>query len=149
MQRPDWERALRERGHRVTAPRLAILQALMTAKHPTAESIHEKLRGSQPSVNLSTVYRNLAVLQEAGIVTHTHVGSGAPVYHLAEEADHIHLSCLNCGRVSSVPAAAAEEFASRVAADTGFTIEPGHSAVYGWCGGCRESSAAGPPAERA
>lgn len=146
MQRRDWEQALRERGHRVTAPRLAILLALTVAKHPTAESIHEHLRDSQPTVNLSTVYRNLAVLQDAGLVTHAHVGSGAPVYHLAEEADHIHLSCLNCGRVTSVPAATAEQFADRVAADTGFAIEPGHSAVYGWCGDCRGSGAAGPAA---
>lgn len=146
MQPQDWELALRERGHRVTAPRLAILRALTTARHPTAESIHELLRGSQPSVNLSTVYRNLAVLQDAGLVTHTHVGAGAPVYHLAEEADHIHLSCLNCGRVSSVPAAAAEQFARRVAADTGFAIEPGHSAVYGWCSDCRAGDDAGPAA---
>ena len=70
---------------------------------PTAESIHAHLVQVDPGLSLSTVYRNLTVLQELEVITHAHIGSGAPVYHLAETDPHVHLSCLRCGAVASVP----------------------------------------------
>jgi Fur family ferric uptake transcriptional regulator len=136
MPESDWEVALRAQGHRVTTQRLAILRAVAEERHPTAESIYEALRDSEPPLNLSTVYRNLALLQQAGLITHAHIDAGSPVYHLAEEPSHIHLSCLACGAVKSVEPDTASAFAQRVAADTGFVIEPGHSAVYGRCADC-------------
>lgn len=132
----EWTLALRSSGHRVTSQRLAILSALSASRHPTAESLHDQLQAQEPTLSLSTVYRNLAVLQDVGLVTHAHVGAGGPVYHLASEPAHIHLSCLRCGSVTSVVAATARAFADRVAAETWFQIDPGHSAVYGVCGSC-------------
>ena len=135
----EWEAALRSHGHRVTSQRLAILRSISTMKHPTAESIHEALGQAEPSLNLSTVYRNLAVLQEVGLVTHAHIDARAPVYHLAAEPSHIHLACLVCGDVTSVEPETAGAFAERVALDTDFVIQPGHSAVYGYCPNCHPS----------
>jgi Fur family ferric uptake transcriptional regulator len=135
----DWEATLRSRGYRITAQRLAILHTIATSRHPTAESIFDHLRHSEPALNLSTVYRNLAVLQEVGLVTHAHFGSGAPIYHLADEPPHIHLSCLRCGRVTSVGPDTAAAFARRVLADTGFVIDTSHSAVHGLCRECSTS----------
>ena len=138
MSDADWEATLRAKGHRVTAQRLAILRAVADERHPTAESIYETLRDSKPPLNLSTVYRNLAVLQQAGLITHAHIDAGSPVYHLAEEPSHIHLSCLTCGAVTSAEPETAAAFAQRVLVDTGFVIDPGHSAVYGRCPECHE-----------
>ncbi len=136
MAESEWEAALRSHGHRVTPQRLAILRMVSAIRHPTAESIYEAMGEAEPSLNLSTVYRNLAVLQEVGLVTHAHIDAKAPVYHLAAEPNHIHLSCLTCGEVTSVQPETAAAFAERVATDTGFQIRPGHSAVYGFCPKC-------------
>ena len=136
MAEEAWRSRLRAGGHRITPQREAVLQAVHDLPHPTAESIHAHLAQSEPGLSLSTVYRNLAVLQELDVITHAHFGSGAPVYHLAGTDPHLHLSCLRCGTVASVPGAAAEPFATAVAAATGFRIDPTHSAVYGICERC-------------
>lgn len=136
MTEEAWRSRLRAGGHRITPQREAVLQAVHDLPHPTAESIHAHLVRSEPGLSLSTVYRNLAVLQELDVITHAHIGSGAPVYHLSGTAPHVHLSCLRCGAVASVPATSAEAFATEVAVETGFRIDATHSAVYGICARC-------------
>ena len=49
----------------------------------------------------STVYRNLELLERLGLVWHTHLGKGAPVYHAAEHP-HLHVVCQSCGEIASV-----------------------------------------------
>lgn len=135
-----WRARLRAGGHRITPQREAVLRAVHELAHPTAESIHAHLVQAEPGLNLSTVYRNLTVLQELDVITHAHIGSGAPVYHLAGTDPHIHLSCLRCGTVASVPGTAADPFATAVHAATGFHIDATHSAVYGVCAQCAEAA---------
>lgn len=139
---PAWRRRLRAGGHRVTHQREAILTAITELTHPTAESIHQHLAAREPALNLSTVYRTLAVLQDLGVISHAHVGSGPPVYHLADDPPHVHLSCLDCGRVTSIPASATAEFVAAVAARTGFHCDPTHSAIYGRCADCAAAASA-------
>ena len=50
-----------------------------------------------PGVNPSTVYRTITLLEEVGVLQHSHLESGAE-YHKAEEAQHVHLTCQRCGR---------------------------------------------------
>jgi Fur family ferric uptake transcriptional regulator len=135
-----WRARLRAGGHRVTPQREAVLQAVQDLAHPTAESIHAHLARLEPGLSLSTVYRNLTVLQELEVITHAHIGSGAPVYHLAEVDPHIHLSCIRCGTVASVPGSTAGPFAADVHALTGFRVDATHSAVYGICAACAEAA---------
>lgn len=117
-----------------------MLRAVQDLSHPTAESIHAHLVVTDPDLSMSTVYRNLAVLQEIGVVTHAHIGSGPPVYHLADGVPHIHLSCLRCGAVSSVAPDLADGFATQVVAASGFRIDATHSAVYGICARCAQQA---------
>lgn len=140
MTEDAWRTRLRAGGHRITPQREAVLRAVHELAHPTADSIHAHLVRADPGLSLSTVYRNLTVLQELGVITHAHIGSGAPAYHLADSDPHIHLSCLHCGVVVSVPAAAAHPFARTVSAATGFHIDATHAAVYGVCATCRHEA---------
>ncbi len=142
-----WREQLRSHGQRVTPQREAILRAVQDLPHPTAESIHAHLVAAEPGLSLSTVYRTLVVLQDLGVVTHAHFGSGPPVYHLADRPPHVHLSCLRCGAVTSVPGELAAGFAEEVGAAVGFRIDPTHSAVYGVCRACAAAAGPGRPAQ--
>ena len=97
-----WDAALRAGGYRVTPQRLLVLEAVTKLDHATPEEIfadvHERARG----VNVSTIYRTLELLEQLGLVTHTHLGHGAPRYHLAADAGHVHLVCSECGRIIQV-----------------------------------------------
>ena len=135
---------LRSRGLRLTAQRQRVLEAVTVLEHATPESIGVRLReeagpeGSAPDI--STVYRNLELLERLGLVWHTHLGRGAPVYHVAEHP-HLHVVCSVCGEVSSVEPGILDDAAERLAAQHGFTVDVGHVALTGTCRACRERSA--------
>jgi Fur family ferric uptake transcriptional regulator len=130
---------LHSRGLRLTAQRQRVLAAVTALEHATPESIGARLReeagpdGAVPDT--STVYRNLELLERLGLVWHTHLGKGSPVYHVAE---HLHVVCSSCGEVSSVDPGILDDAAERLAAEHGFTVDVGHVALSGTCRACRE-----------
>ena len=92
-----WESALREHGYRVTPQRQLVLEAVEVLRHGTPEEILAEVQRHASGVNLSTIYRTLEVLESVGLVTHAHIGHGAPTYHAVDEHPHIHLVCDACG----------------------------------------------------
>jgi Fur family ferric uptake transcriptional regulator len=138
---PDLAERLRARGLRLTAQRQRVLEAVGSLEHATPEAIGARLRadagpdGAAPDT--STVYRNLELLERLGLVWHTHLGKGAPVYHSAEHP-HLHVVCQSCGEVSSVAPDLLDGAAERLAVELGFIVDVGHVALSGTCRACRE-----------
>ncbi|MGY1635278.1 Fur family transcriptional regulator [Geodermatophilus sp. SYSU D00742] len=132
---------LRARGLRLTTQRQRVLAAVASLEHATPEAISARLReeagpgGAAPDT--STVYRALELLERLGLVWHTHLGKGAPVYHAAEHP-HLHVVCQGCGEISSADPALLDTAAERLAADLGFQLDVGHVALSGTCRACRE-----------
>jgi len=132
---------LRAHGLRLTAQRQRVLEAVGALEHATPETIGARLReeagpgGAAPDT--STVYRTLEVLERLGLVWHTHLGKGAPVYHAAEHP-HLHVVCSSCGEISSADPDLLAGAAERLAAELGFTVDVGHVALTGTCRACRE-----------
>lgn len=132
---------LRARGLRLTPQRQQVLAAVAELPHATPESIGARLReqagpdGSSPDT--STIYRNLELLERVGLVWHTHLGKGSPVYHAAEHP-HLHVVCASCGEVFSVDPGLLDDAAERLAAELGFSVDVGHVALSGTCRECRE-----------
>ena len=87
----DWEHRLRRGGYRITPQRQLVLESVQRLGHGTPEEILAEVQRTATGVNLSTVYRNLEVLEEVGLVTHAHIGHGAPTYHSVDDHVHIHL----------------------------------------------------------
>lgn len=120
----------------MTAPRRAIVRALLAAGgHVTADELAGVVQTSHPDMAVSTVYRTMEVLQEAGLVEHLHLGHGPAVYHLTEH-DHRHLVCEDCGRVVEVSEAEFDELARYVRLRLRFTIDGRHVALRGRCEHC-------------
>ena len=140
---------LRARGLRVTAQRQRVLAAVTALEHATPEAIGARLReeagqsGAAPDT--STVYRNLELLEQHGLVWHTHLGKGAPVYHAAEHP-HLHVVCQSCGEIASAPPGLLDSAAERLGAELGFTVDVGHVALSGTCRACRERAGSEPSA---
>ena len=84
---------LRERGLRLTPQRQLILEAVHELGHATPEQVHTTVRERVAGVNITTVYRTLELLEELGLVNHTHLSHGSPTYHAAGEDQHVHLVC--------------------------------------------------------
>ncbi|WP_375501850.1 Fur family transcriptional regulator [uncultured Jatrophihabitans sp.] len=122
---------LRERGLRNTPQRARVLAAVRVLGHATPEQISE----SVPGVDVTTVYRNLEVLEELGFVKHTHLGHGAASYRPAED-DHIHVVCHTCGAVVDAPPDLVDALAQRLRAERGFVLDRSHFTVFGSCAEC-------------
>jgi Fur family transcriptional regulator, ferric uptake regulator len=132
---------LRARGLRLTAQRQRVLEAVAALDHATPEAIGARLReqagpdGAAPDT--STVYRTLELLERLGLVWHTHLGKGAPIYHAAEHP-HLHVVCASCGEVASADPDLLAGAAERLATELGFTVDVGHVALSGTCRACRD-----------
>lgn len=135
-----WETRLREQGFRITPQRQLVLEAVETLRHGTPEEILIEVQRTATGVNLSTVYRTLEVLEEVGLVTHAHIGHGAPTYHAVDDHVHIHLVCDRCGKVMSVSAEVADDFVDRLRTDHEFVTDISHMAIHGWCTACIDRS---------
>ena len=149
MTQQAWDKELRARGYRVTPQRQLVLEAVTKLEHASPEEIWADVQQTASGVNISTIYRALELLEQLGLVTHTHLGHGAPRYHLAAEADHVHLVCSSCGRITQVPPDAVEALVSALDESNGFQTDVGHLTVFGRCASCQAGDRAGGPGDAA
>jgi Fur family transcriptional regulator, ferric uptake regulator len=136
-----WDDELRARGYRVTPQRQLVLEAVTALEHATPEEICTRVQQTARGVNISTVYRTLELLEQLGLVSHSHLGHGAPSYHLAAEAEHVHLVCRECGRIDEVGPDVVAPLVTSLQAGRDFETDVRHLTVFGRCGACRKASA--------
>lgn len=127
---------LRAQGYRLTPQRQLVLQAVTALRHGTPDEICNEVQSTAGGVNISTVYRTLELLEELGLVTHTHLGHGAPTYHAATDEDHLHLVCRDCGAIIETDASVVDPLVRELAERHGFETDVAHFAIYGRCQEC-------------
>ncbi|SDI91901.1 nickel uptake regulator, Fur family [Frankineae bacterium MT45] len=132
----ELSRRLRARGLRMTEQRAQVLETVRRLEHATPDQLSETL----PDVDLATVYRTLELLEEIGLVRHTHLGHGPASYRPADD-DHIHVVCHSCGAVLDAPADLVDALAQRLEVEQGFQLDRAHFTVFGRCRSCSESPA--------
>jgi Fur family ferric uptake transcriptional regulator len=137
----DWKSDLRQRGYRLTPQRQLVLEAVDVLDHATPDEILGHVRKTASGVNISTVYRTLELLEELGLVSHAHLGHGAPTYHLAGRHTHLHLVCRDCDKVTETDTAIAAPLIESLRAEHGFDTDLKHFAIFGRCADCTEKRA--------
>ena len=132
---------LKRRGLRMTPQRRAIVSEVMRAQgHISPATVARKVQSEMPGVNASTVYRTLTLLEEVGVLQHSHLESGAE-YHKADEAQHVHLTCAHCGRDDSLSLDEARTLAGLIHEHHGFKADLTHFAITGLCADCAARAA--------
>ena len=132
----DWQEELRARGYRLTPQRQLVLEAVQDLEHATPDDILAHVRERASGVNISTIYRTLELLEEIGLVTHTHLSHGAPTYHSAAVPQHAHLVCRSCKEVSELDPEAVRPLVTRLHHDEGFDTDVAHLTIFGICRKC-------------
>ena len=123
---------------RLTPQRLAILEVLRrTDTHPGASWIYQEVLKRLPTISLGTVYRNLALLADAGLISELALGSQISHWD-GRVAPHYHVVCARCHRIADIELpGAAEELERRAASASHFAIQ-GHSLQFvGCCPQCQ------------
>ncbi|HET9173551.1 MAG TPA: transcriptional repressor [Actinospica sp.] len=132
----DLTEELRAKGYRLTPARQLVLGAVLALEHATPDAICAEVQRTASSVNLSTVYRTLELLEELNLVSHTHLGHGAPIYHAAHERDHLHLVCGACGKITEAAASCADSLVEGLRTQFGFETDVAHFGLFGRCAEC-------------
>jgi Fur family transcriptional regulator, ferric uptake regulator len=102
----------------------------------SAQDLHEELRKRGEGIGLTTVYRTLQSLADAGEVDVLRTDSGEAIYRRCSSHHHHHLVCRVCGRTVEVEGPAVEKWADRVAEENGFS-EVSHTVeIFGTCANC-------------
>ena len=125
-------------GLRTTRQRTAVAELLDRLEgFRSAQELHELLRAQGDPVGLTTVYRHLQALVDAGEVDVLHPGQGEAVYRrCSTDAHHHHLVCRSCGTSVEVAAPEVEAWAASTAAAHGFTDVTHTLEVFGTCSAC-------------
>jgi len=124
-------------GTRPTRQRRAVATALHGFEDfRSAQDIHDLLRRSGQNVGLSTVYRTLQALTDAGEVDLLRTEDGEALYRRCSATHHHHLVCRSCGRTVEVEGPAVERWADAVAGRHGFSDVSHSLEIFGTCPDC-------------
>ena len=125
-------------SQRSTEQRQLIQEILQQAGgHLDADEIYQQARQRSPRISLSTVYRNLQVFKELGLVEEHQFGSRR-YYEPAPRTEHHHLVCLGCGRVFEFKCPSTERLKSTISKEEGFRVTDAEVRLSGYCPDCQE-----------
>ncbi len=134
--------ALRRTGHRVTAARRVVLEALLAADGPaSAEHLARTIGGARTPLDSASVHRNLAQLEELGLVRHVHIGHGPGLYALVGKSEREYIACERCGRVTTVEPAKLDSIRRSIRRRFGYEARFTHFPILGLCSRCAAQSA--------
>ncbi|WP_433126447.1 Fur family transcriptional regulator [Micromonospora sp. CA-240977] len=114
---------------------VSALLAEMEGFH-SAQDLHAMLRQRGERVGLTTVYRTLQGLADAGEIDVMRPPGGEHLYRRCSEGHHHHLVCRACGNTVEVAGPAVESWADRVAAQHGYADVSHTLEIFGTCPAC-------------
>ncbi|WP_062052078.1 peroxide-responsive transcriptional repressor PerR [Bacillus sp. JCM 19034] len=125
---------------RMTPQRHAILEFLFESMtHPTADDIYKALEGRFPNMSVATVYNNLRVFKEAGIVRELTYGDSSSRFD-SVTSDHYHVICKECGKIVDFHYPGLDEVETLAEHVTGFKVLNHRMEIYGICPDCQNKN---------
>jgi Fur family ferric uptake transcriptional regulator len=124
-------------GRRSTRQRAAVVDLLAEIDDfRSAQELHDELRKRGDGIGLTTVYRTLQSLSEAGEIDVLRTDSGEAIYRRCSSHHHHHLVCRRCGRTVEIEGPAVERWAEKIAFGNGFADITHTVEIVGTCADC-------------
>lgn len=133
----DAIQSLRDSGLRLSTARRLVLEALFAANGPVSAAHLARAL----SLDESSVYRNLELLEHRGVVRHLHLGHSPGLYVLASELEMEYLYCHRCAKVSAVSPDRLDSVREQIQHEFGYTPRFAHFAIVGTCRECTVAGA--------
>ncbi|MBA3008193.1 MAG: transcriptional repressor [Proteobacteria bacterium] len=125
---------------RITTQRQIILEELLkVTSHPTANEVYDMVRKRLPRIGLGTVYRNLELMSETGMILKLEVG-GTQKRFDATVTPHYHVRCMECGKVNDIKIPIQHDINELAAKACHYQILGHHIEFTGLCSDCGKSS---------
>jgi Fur family transcriptional regulator, peroxide stress response regulator len=130
---------LKEREHRLTPQRIAVVKILATShEHPSVEQIYDQVHRDFPTTSIATVYKTVALLRELGEVLELGFPDGSNRYDGSKPFPHPHVICTRCRTVLDPTLSGLQDLTREASAETGFMITTHRLDFFGLCRGCQE-----------
>ena len=139
----DAQQQLRDVGLRVTAPRLAVLEAVGQHPHADTDTLLQAVRSRIGVVSHQAVYDVLRALTGAGLLRRIEPAGSVARYEARVGDNHHHVVCRGCGAIADVDCATGAAPCLTPSADSGFVIDEAEVLFWGRCPSC---AAGRPPA---
>jgi len=137
----ELNRFIAGKGLKNTKQREAVAEVFFsTTGHISAEELYQKVSKKHPGIGLTTVYRTLKLLTEAGLAKERRFGEPQGVFE-KEDSDkhHDHLICTRCGKIIEFKNPKIEKLQDEVASKYGFVVEDHKMELYGLCSNCTKA----------
>ncbi|MEU7139230.1 Fur family transcriptional regulator [Nocardia sp. NPDC046473] len=133
----DAQAQLRAAGLRVTAPRIAVLDAVAADPHSDADRVAATVRRSLGAVSTQAVYDVLRACVNAGLLRRIEPAGSAALYETRAGDNHHHLVCRSCGTVVDIDCVVGSAPCLAPGDDHGFAIDEAEVVFWGLCPTCR------------
>ncbi|CAL9346456.1 Transcriptional regulator FurA [Streptomyces sp. enrichment culture] len=133
---PTTAEELRGAGLRVTAARVALLEAVRVGDHLGAEAIASEVRGRVGHISVQAVYEGLHALTAAGLIRRLDPPGSPALYEGRVGDNHHHLVCRSCGSVADVDCAVGHAPCLTASDDRGFAVDEAEVIYWGLCPAC-------------
>lgn len=131
---------LRQRGYRVTGQRLAVLRAVSSESHVTADAVAEAVRAELGSISLQAVYDVLGVLVDVGLIRRIQPAGSPALFEARVSDNHHHVICRDCGRATDVDCAVGFAPCLTAVDDKGYDIDEAEVIYWGRCPECQSKN---------
>lgn len=127
---------LRQEGYKYTGKREDMIRHFASEKrYMSAKELLELMKEGYPNLSFDTIYRNLTLFSELGILEETELnGERKYRFHCSETHHHHHLICLKCGKTKQVEGCPLQ---STLDGPDGFMITGHKFEIYGYCQTCQ------------
>jgi Fur family transcriptional regulator, stress-responsive regulator len=136
----DHAALLREHGVHVTAQRLAVLRAVSSDPHCTAEEVAERVRARIGTISRQAVYDALGILADNGLIRRIQPAGSPALYECRVGDNHHHLICRTCGKTADVDCTVGNAPCLTPADAAGYQIDRAEVIFWGQCPECLAAS---------
>ena len=137
----DYAHMLKESGLKATFQRMNILSVVDTHGHMSVDDIYAEVSKVHPSLSLATIYKNIILMMEKGVLVEVPIVGRKSKYELSK-ADHMHLICTECGDVEDKMCLdETDEIFHRLTDEEHFRLNKRQVNLYGVCEACQTEMA--------
>ncbi len=124
-------------NYKTSKQRLITLDELKkVTSHPSADEVYRMVRKKIRNISLGTIYRNLRILGDLGLIQVLNYGNRFCRYD-GNPDNHYHISCERCGRVDDIPIGIWKRLDSEVALATSYEVKTHRIEFFGLCRECK------------
>jgi len=122
-----------------TLQRRLLLSIIQEAeKHLDAKELYRRASERDARISLATVYRNLHLFKEKGLINEAHLGQARCYYEMKQLGEHQHLVCESCGEVIEFKSSLVRKLVAEVQRKSDFTVNNIEIYLEGYCNKCKE-----------